>query len=190
MLNGIPFEQLLDASIGVVHMLETIALVVSILALFVTSAVAYLAIRLVRRLAFERRHLPFLPYDPGDYLPGEHIGHHPGVFRMLDFIRDFEREHDIRLTPAARQMVLLPIMEYFGNSTVRRFFRKERRLHPREEDLMLRDSVAKILVELEESPSQADRSADRRQRSTTSVVRAFWRRFCRIPPFCAGEDEQ
>jgi hypothetical protein len=39
-----------------------------------------------------------------------------------------------------------------------------------------------------EDPSANDRREQRNVRSSLSVIRAFWKNFCNIPPFCDGRE--
>lgn len=95
----------------------------------------------------------------------------PKMRRAQELIYGWEVRTDTVLTSGARQMLLIPIIEQ----------------HERGEELsvgQLEESLSQLFTVMREDPSPVD-SRNRNIRSSLSVIRAFWRRFCNIPPFCS-----
>jgi hypothetical protein len=89
-----------------------------------------------------------------------------------------EERTGIRLTSGARDMLLIPLSE------------SGRRRGPPGLDFRFGpeyESLQVILRTMREDPSLEDRET-RDVRSSLSVIRAFWRNFCNIPPFCDGRE--
>lgn len=90
-----------------------------------------------------------------------------------------EERSGIRLTPGARDMVLIPLAEAARG--------RRGRFPPGLEYA----SLETILRTMREDPSLEDRvDGPGNVRSSLSVIRAFWRNFCNIPPFCDGRERQ
>jgi hypothetical protein len=90
------------------------------------------------------------------------------------FVEDWEERTHVRLSPYAKELILLPIMEADerGNAV---------------SPVKLHDTLKTIFTTMAEE----DRNVrERHQASCQSLITAFHRRFCRIPPFCSGEDEE
>lgn len=90
-------------------------------------------------------------------------------------------ERRVRLSPYAREMLVLPMIE---QSVI------DGRTVATSEEIA---SIAQLVEEIERNPDSRDEGRTGvlpRQRSTASVIRALWARFCRIPPFCGpGRNE-
>jgi hypothetical protein len=111
------------------------------------------------------------------YSPLWEAYHHPGAppgFQLFEMITAAERDAGVQLTWGARQMFIIPIV---GALELRA-------------DVDWRDvesSIRDIVRTVAEEPAPEER--DRATRSSLSVIRAFFRRFCNIPPFCSRRDE-
>jgi len=91
-----------------------------------------------------------------------------------EIIDDAARANNITLTWAARQMLAIPVFESLE----------------RGEDVGLRqvaESIMDVVSTMAEEPSPPD--ANGRRRTSQSVIRGFYRRFCNIPPFCSRREE-
>lgn len=94
-------------------------------------------------------------------------------FPLFDIIERAELDAGIRLTWGAREMLAIPVIETIearGDvswSVV---------------DSSIRD-VVRTMAE-ERGPEESSE-----RRNSISAIRAFWRRFCNIPPFCSRTDE-
>jgi len=77
----------------------------------------------------------------------------------------FAAERDITLTPFAQMLMVLPVMEAVGDD--------------REFDIEIAIKSAYDLI--------AEMSGDGPvRRNSQDVIEAFYKRFCKIPPFCRG----
>jgi len=99
--------------------------------------------------------------------------YHPG-FPLFEMISAAERDAGVQLTWGARQMLIIPVAEALE-------LRGE--VDWRDVEGSIRDIVRTVAEE--PAPEERDRSV----RSSISVIRAFFRRFCNIPPFCSRRDE-
>ena len=94
--------------------------------------------------------------------------------RLVDTrIRQFERETKITLTSGARQLLRTPVAEAVEFS------------EEIDTDEIV-SSVDRILASLEEESPTTPREGTENSRTAIAVIRAFWKNFCNIPPFCAG----
>lgn len=88
---------------------------------------------------------------------------------------DVEERVGIRLTAGARDMLLIPLVEARSFAPVTSWTEAE--------------SLERILRSMAEDPSDYDRDGEQgKVRSSLSVIRAFWKNFCNIPPFCDGRE--
>jgi hypothetical protein len=95
-------------------------------------------------------------------------------------LTDLEERVGIRLTAGARDMLLIPIAE----TRALEGFPPDVRF-PRGSEV---ESIERIMRSMVEDPSANDRREQRNVRSSLSVIRAFWKNFCNIPPFCDGRE--
>ena len=96
----------------------------------------------------------------------------PRMWRFQELIHRLEERTNTVLTSGARQMLLIPIIEQYergGEFSVGE----------------VEESLSQLFTVMREDPSPVD-SRNTNIRSSLSVIRAFWRRFCNIPPFCSG----
>ena len=117
---------------------------------------------------------------------------------LQGFLLQVSRDKGIRLTPAAALMLLLPLYEVNLRSAPRRtWIRRTLQRRPLLLDKAeIRQSLTMLVQEVAKSPATADlvfepvgpSQPSVQARSTLSVIKAFWKRFCNIPPFC-GEKE-
>jgi hypothetical protein len=87
-----------------------------------------------------------------------------------------EEQFGLRLTPYARQMLTIPVEEQVRD---RQFV----------DVSVLNRSITIIFEALREDRSEASRSPAERLNSV-GVIRAFHKRFCNIPPFCASTEQE
>jgi hypothetical protein len=97
--------------------------------------------------------------------------------REIDYIvLSAERESGVQLTPRARAMLVIPIIEQIDQG--------------RSVDLdQARSSILIILKTLREDSFPAD-STSFGARNTLAVIRGFFQNFCNIPPFCSRTEER
>jgi hypothetical protein len=111
-------------------------------------------------------------------------------YPVLDIIDRAERDSGVDLTWGARQMLIIPVLETLQDIGLPRELIIRRRglrsIDWAEVDRSIRDIVQTIA----EDPSPADRELGNRLRGSRSVIRAFFKRFCNIPPFCSRPDER
>ena len=99
-----------------------------------------------------------------------------------DFLNNVVGNFDLRLTPSTFLMLLLPLSE----------LTRENQTSQLDE---ARNSIRRILHEMTDNPSAYDREhremfdSPIARRSCTSLIWGWWRRFCNIPPFCRGPEE-
>lgn len=92
-------------------------------------------------------------------------------------VRDFERRPNApKLSLGARQMLRIPVVEAAQASN-------------RLDAVEVSRSLDTVLDSLTEPPRSPVEGTDR-GRTSIAVVRAFWKNFCHIPPFCSGEEQR
>jgi hypothetical protein len=107
-----------------------------------------------------------------------------GAAGLSQFLPTFEKRFNIKLTPAAVLMLMLPLVDAETREGVlgKGFFDVS--------DNELRLSLKQMLKSMADDPARADAlfsiepSTVPEERSALSVVKAFWKTFCNIPPFC------
>lgn len=92
------------------------------------------------------------------------------VWRFHELIDTWEARTNTVLTSGARQMLLIPIIEQY-----------ERGGTFSAEDV--EQSLGQLFAVMMEDPAPVDSNSS--SRSSLSVIKAFWKRFCNIPPFCS-----
>lgn len=88
--------------------------------------------------------------------------------RYEEILESHEKESRISLTPGAVQMIFIPLLEELNRGQRLEFFE-------------VSETFKSIIAEVAAEPDARDSD---RQRSSWSVVRAYWRRWCNIPPIC------
>jgi hypothetical protein len=96
--------------------------------------------------------------------------------QMYYIIRRCEEEYKIQLTSYAKQMLIIPVDEkvQVGQSV---------------DWNEVYASTRKLFDALLEDDSEASRSF-RERRNSIGVIKAFHKRFCNIPPFCASTERE
>jgi len=95
---------------------------------------------------------------------------HEIVDKLVRLVREREGKAGIKLSPEARKMISLPIIE----------------LAREMEDIDWEDttkSIGSLLEEMKTERSGGESTAQQRA-NTRSLIRAFSRKYCNIPPFC------
>lgn len=95
------------------------------------------------------------------------------AFPLFEIIERAELEAGVRLSWGAREMLAIPVVETL-----------EARgdVSWPEVDISIRD-VVRTMAE-ERGPDDSGRT-----RNSVAAIRAFWRRFCNIPPFCSRRED-
>ena len=145
--------------------------VLTLLVVFLAGAVLVL----IRRLSRFEAAMDDVRHRLYEDFPWYDIGRpYPGLRRLLnDMITSAERGTGVRLSPAAREMLIIPVAEQYS-------LRQEVPL-----EVVERSIVTIVSTIAEESVERFAPLPLQRPTSSVSVIRAFWRRFCNIPPFCS-----
>jgi hypothetical protein len=94
-------------------------------------------------------------------------------FPILDFIAEAEEATQITLTSAAKDMLTIPVME----------------LTEAGEDVDF-EEVRESVLTLVKAMAEDDPSQPSGEYNSVVVIRAFFKRFCNIPPFCSRTNER
>jgi hypothetical protein len=95
--------------------------------------------------------------------------------RLVGIIDNAERRSDAPLSWAAREMLTVPIVEQIQEGRPVDWHEVE-------------TSINKLIEAMREDRSRGSRGLGG-ERNAVSVIRAFFKRFCNIPPFCSPNDE-
>lgn len=87
-------------------------------------------------------------------------------------LRRYERSQGLVLSNGARQLLRVPVVE--TAEFAEQFDREQTNA-----------SLANVLATLKEQPRSPAEGTDN-VRTSVAVIRAFWKNFCNIPPFCSG----
>lgn len=104
---------------------------------------------------------------------------------IYDFLSELEYRNEIRLSDEAKQLLILPLIEY-QKITRRGHDLSPQRNFGKELDNW-RKSVSKIIETIAFEPASIDRAnkgSIQNERTSLSVIKAYANRFCNIPPFC------
>jgi hypothetical protein len=116
-----------------------------------------------------------LPFDAAAYFASRSEGWRQFVapeFRRLAYmIRQEEDRFSLRLTEAARQMLIIPIEEQISD-------------RGGVDWSQLDETFRKLFEALRRDDAESSRSS-RGSLNSVGVIKAFHARFCNIPPFCA-----
>lgn len=166
-------------------MTTTQMLLIIIVALLTTFIVlvTFLIFRLIRKSSFYFRNI----FSNFDLTLKKHFYMANFYDEVYDFLSELEVRNDIRLSEEAKQLLILPLIEFqrinHRNRDSYRYNRQEFRY-----DLdSWRDSIVKIVENVKYEPARFDRyENDLRndERTSMSVIKAFANKFCNIPPFC------
>jgi hypothetical protein len=100
--------------------------------------------------------------------------HGTELARFEEFVESYEKEHQLSLTPGAVELLFVPLIEILDSGD--------------KLDFVQVTSTFKIVIQtMKEHPSKREKSEER---SSLSVVKAFWNAWCNIPPFCDETKEQ
>jgi hypothetical protein len=106
---------------------------------------------------------------------------------IYNFINSLEIRNEIRLSTEAKQLLILPILEYQRIANASNDPYIERGINMDLELSNWRDSITKIIESMREEPARIDSIVQGRrlyERTSMSVIKAFSKKFCNIPPFC------
>lgn len=91
--------------------------------------------------------------------------------RYEEIIQSFEEEHRIQLTPGAVEILFVPLIEVLDT---------REKLDQR----VVAETLRALFNDIAKDADPRDLQVHRR--SSLSVIRAYWKNFCNIPPFCAA----
>jgi hypothetical protein len=94
--------------------------------------------------------------------------HGSELARYEDILESYEKEASISLTPGAVELIFVPLVEIINRGE--------------KLDFVQVAAVLKSLVA--EAASEPDARDSTEQRSSWSVLRAYWKHWCSIPPIC------
>lgn len=104
----------------------------------------------------------------------------PQLRQVEDFLQSFEKEYGVELTPGAYEMIVVPLVEVLQTG-------EELNLE------MVRNTLEQIVIEVAKEPAARDVTLSKKNsqqtRSSWSVIKAFWKRWCNIPPLCDSTGE-
>jgi hypothetical protein len=90
---------------------------------------------------------------------------------MADMIDSAQRQTGVTLTPGAKQMLAIPVAESpYGTSLDQ-----------------TRTSIVDIIEAAREESGRLSSRSELRIINSVDLIAGFHRRFCNIPPFCAGD---
>ena len=93
--------------------------------------------------------------------------------RYEELVQSFETEQKVQLTPGAIEMIFVPLAEVLESGA---------KLDQR----VVAETLRSTLDTVAKEPDARDTG---QRRSSWSVIRAFWKNFCNIPPFCGSVAE-
>jgi hypothetical protein len=93
--------------------------------------------------------------------------------RYEELVQSFETEHHIQLTRGAIEMIFVPLVEVLE-------------LGEKLDQSIVAETLRITIATVASEPDARDKDS---KRSSWSVIRAFWRNFCNIPPFCGPAPE-
>lgn len=153
---------------------------ISILLFLVIILLIIIIYRLIKLSFIYERRLPASINKHNSYLMEDFI------FEAHTFIEKVEFEFNIRLSREAKQMLILPLVEVYkindNDWTNNRSSKFDK--YDFEE---WRNSIRTLMNVIKSDPARIDQFKSNRQissRSSLSVIKAFSKKFCNIPPFC------
>ncbi|GAB3892477.1 hypothetical protein GCM10028803_05340 [Larkinella knui] len=112
--------------------------------------------------------------------------HTDGLYlEIYNYIYILETKHDIFLSEPAKQMLILPLLEY--NINIGSNVDNSVGLNSNPNSRDWRESLEMIIENVKDEPAEFDRNRIKQRRnvrSSISVIKAFSDKFCNIPPFC------
>jgi hypothetical protein len=94
--------------------------------------------------------------------------------RFEEFVASFEQEHRIQLTPGAVELIFVPLIEILEAGQAI-------------DEAVVAETFRKLVQTIATEPDKRDRAKG--IRSSLSVIRAFWKNFCDIPPLCTATEQ-
>ena len=107
----------------------------------------------------------------------------------------YAKHKEISFTSGALLMLLIPLFEARQSIALLEDTRFVRTLNVRQPTV--ESSLTRMIEEVVDSPAAVDSALlevqalrdEPKRRTSLSVIQAFWKNFCSIPPFCAGRGE-
>lgn len=114
--------------------------------------------------------------------------------KVEEYLEDALDENQIFITPGAYLMITVPLFE----AAHLQHYRSELGVRDSVLDTdveMMRESIKRIVTDITSNPARADQVPEEREgfdeegerrsvRTSLSMLKAFFRNFCNIPPFC------
>ena len=94
--------------------------------------------------------------------------HGKELARLEEFVESYEKEYQLSLTPGAVELLFVPLIEVLESGDKLDF-------------LQLTSTFQIVIQTMKEHPNKKDKSE---VRSSLSVIKAFWKAWCNIPPLC------
>lgn len=104
-----------------------------------------------------------------------------------NFLSELELRNDIRLSKEAKQLLILPLIEFQRINNRNRDSNRNDRQEFRHDLDNWRDSIVKIVENIRGEPARFDiyqNNLRSKERTSMSVIKSFANKFCNIPPFC------
>lgn len=158
-------------------------ILVTLLTVFI-GLVTFLIFRLARKSSYYFRNL-LSTFDLT--LKQKHFYMANFYDEVYNFLSELEVRNEIRLSEEAKQLLILPLIEFQRiNNRNRDSYRYNRQEFRYDLDNW-RDSIVKIVENIRYEPARFDKYENNLQndeRTSISVIKAFANKFCNIPPFC------
>ncbi len=138
--------------------------------------------KLTSQLSYDDKKKYYLPnklrFQTGDPIENEDwyfLSNYSETSRKYEeLIHLLSNEIGINLSPAAKELLLIPILEQYQIKGKLEYWEVEK-------------SLRSILLYAKVEPSVIE-SINTVKRTTMSIIKAFWKEFCNIPPFCTKKD--
>jgi hypothetical protein len=97
--------------------------------------------------------------------------------RFEALVESYEKEHHLSFTPGAIELLFVPLVEILESGEKLDF-------------LEVAESFKIVIGVMNKDPSKKERKKKGLERSSLSVIKAFWKSWCNIPPFCDATTER
>jgi hypothetical protein len=121
-----------------------------------------------------------LRYQSGDPIENEdwyYLYNYSETARKFDeLIHIISYKNGVNLSPAAKELLLIPILEQYQINGMLSEFEVE-------------ESLYTLIKTVKTNPS-VNESENSTKRTTISIIKAYYNKFCSIPPFCSKKDKE
>ena len=94
--------------------------------------------------------------------------HGSELARLEEFVESYEKENNLSLSPGAIELLFVPFIEILESGKKLDF-------------IQVTTTFEILIATMKEYPSNRENN---RGRSSLSVIKAFWKAWCNIPPIC------